>query len=107
MIFLKKKDRTSSNSYISLSFLLLKDGLYIYIVQRLEVFFYKRKKIEHRSRTQSADVDTQVSLSPHHPSCKRQGSSSTKHKDSLVRNKHSQPATGTERTTAGKGRLAG
>lgn len=70
------------------------------------VFFCKTKKKEHHSRTQSADVDTQAPLSPHHPSCKTQGSASTEHKESLVRNKHAQPATGTERLTADEGRLA-
>lgn len=90
-------------------FIAFKDDLYIYSAEiggvGWEVFFCKRKKTEHRSRTQSADVDTQVSLSPHHPSCKTQSAASTKHKESLVRNKHAQPATDTKRPTVGKGRL--
>lgn len=99
---------TSSSTCL---FLWLKDDLYIYSAGtggvRWEVFSYKWKKIEHRNRTQSADVDTQVSLSPHHPSCKTQGAASIKHKESLVRNKHAQPTTGTgtKHPSVGKGRV--
>lgn len=54
---------------------------------------------------QIADFYTQVSLSPHHPSCKTQGATSIKHKESLVRNKRAQPTTGSNLPTVGKGRM--
>lgn len=86
-------------SISSSPFLLLKDYLYKYISGtegvRRDAFSYKWRGTEHCSRTQSADVDIQVSLSPHHPSCTTQGAASIKHKESLVRNKHTQPTTGT------------
>lgn len=105
-----EKDRKFYHFYLWLSFLLFKDGLYTYSVEtgavRWEVFSCKWKKIEHHSRTESADVDTQVSLGPHHPSCKTQGAASLKHKESLVGNKCTQPATGTKRPTVGSIRIA-
>lgn len=86
-------------SISSSPFLLLKDYLYKYISGtegvRRDAFSYKWRGTEHCSRTQSADVDIQVSLSPYHPSCTTQGAASIKHKESLVRNKHTQPTTGT------------
>lgn len=108
LCFKKKKDREPYDFYLWISFILLKDSLYIYSAEtgdvRWEVFSCKWRKIEHHSRTQSADVDKQVSLGPHHPSCKTQGAASIKHKESLARNKCTQPTTGTQLPTVGKDR---
>lgn len=108
-IYLCLKMKKIYNFYLWLYFLLLKDSLYMYSADtggvRWEVFSCKWKKIEHHSRTESADVDTQVSSGPHHPSCKTQGAASFKHKESQVGNKCIQPATGTKRPTVGNVRI--
>lgn len=66
-----------------------------------EVFFCKLQRNEHHCLTQSADVDTQVSLSPYHPSCKTQGVASVKHKESLMGDEDAQPTPVTQFPTVG------